>query len=211
MPLRREVIAAGMNERWLCACAIGSPLAMTWTLTTFDLLYRREANQPNDIRQADHTLLDLWVRHDGGPPVRPWLTVIMDDYSRAIAGFGLSVQAPSAIHTALLLRQAIWRKPLPQWSVCGIPLTFYTDHGSDFTSHHLEQVSADLKMELVFSEAGMPRGRGRAAIIRVTGGNCRLLHRLLTQIARLMEINAVHTITRHIVEAARESLVIGMA
>ena len=85
----------------------------------------------------------------------------MDDYSRAIAGFGVSFQAPSAIQTALVLRQAIWRKPMPQWHVCGIPATFYTDHGSDFTSHHLEQVSADLKMGLVFSEAGMPRGRGR--------------------------------------------------
>jgi len=51
----------------------------------------------------------------------------------------------------------------------------------------------------------------RAAIIRVTGGNFRLLHRLLTQIARLLEINALHTITRHVVEAARESLVIGTA
>ena len=61
----------------------------------------------------------------------------------------------------LVLRQAIWRKPLPQWHISGIPETFYTDHGSDFTSHHLEQVSADLKMGLVFSEAGMPRGRGR--------------------------------------------------
>jgi putative transposase len=93
--------------------------------------------------------------------MRPWLTVIMDDYSRAITGFGVSFHAPSAIQTALVLRQAIWRKLIPQWHVCGIPGTFYTDHGSDFTSHHLEQVSADLKMELVFSEAGMPRGRGR--------------------------------------------------
>jgi len=129
--------------------------------TTFDLLYRREAEGPNEIWQADHTLLDLWVQQNGGPPARPWLTVIMDDYSRAIAGFGVNVQAPSAIQTALVLRQAIWRKPLPQWHICGIPSTFYTDHGSDFTSHHLEQVSADLKMGLVFSEAGMPRGRGR--------------------------------------------------
>jgi putative transposase len=61
----------------------------------------------------------------------------------------------------LVLRRAIWHKSLPQWHVCGIPATFYTDHGSDFTSHHLEQVSADLHMVLVFSEAGMPRGRGR--------------------------------------------------
>jgi putative transposase len=128
---------------------------------TFDLLYRREAKGPNEIWQADHTLLDLWVQHDGGQPARPWLTVIMDDYSRAVAGFGVSFQAPSAIQTALVLRQAIWRKAIPRWDICGIPATFYTDHGSDFTSHHLEQVSADLKMGLVFSEAGMPRGRGR--------------------------------------------------
>ena len=129
--------------------------------TTFDLLYRREAEGPNDIWQADHTLLDLWVQQDSGPPARPWLTVMMDDYSRAIAGFGVSLHAPSAIQTALVLRQAIWRKPLPQWHICGLPTTFYTDHGSDFTSHHLEQVSVDLKIALVFSEAGMPRGRGR--------------------------------------------------
>jgi len=85
----------------------------------------------------------------------------MDDYSRAVAGFGVSFHAPSAIQTAPVLRQAIWRKAIPRWYICGIPATFYTDHGSDFTSHHLEQVSAALKMELVFSEAGMPRERGR--------------------------------------------------
>jgi len=129
--------------------------------TTYDLLYRREAERPNDIWQADHTLVDLWVRDGSGPPVRPWLTVIMDDYSRAIAGFRLSFQAPSAIQTAVTLRQAIWRKSLPQWKISGIPLTFYSDHGSDFTSEHLEQVSADLDMALVFSEPGMPRGRGK--------------------------------------------------
>ena len=48
-----------------------------------------------------------------------------------------------------------------------------------------------------------------AAIICVTGGNFRLLHRLMTQIARLVEINALQTVTRAVVEAARASLVIG--
>lgn len=92
---------------------------------------------------------------------RPWLTIIVDDYSRAIAGYFLSFSAPSAFATALALRRAIRRNEDPHWQVCGSPDIFYTDHGSDFTSRHIEQVAADLKMQLVFSLPGAPRGRGR--------------------------------------------------
>ncbi|WP_231982948.1 Mu transposase C-terminal domain-containing protein [Nocardia sp. 852002-20019_SCH5090214] len=127
----------------------------------FDLVYRRQAARANEIWQADHTQLDLWVVTPSGKPARPWLTVIEDDHSRAIAGYAVNLGAPSALNTALALRQAIWRKPNPDWHVCGIPDVLYTDHGSDFTSHHLEQVLADLKVRAVFSLPGRPRGRGK--------------------------------------------------
>lgn len=127
----------------------------------FELIHRREADRPNAMWQADHTLLDILLICDEGQAEKPWLTVIMDDYSRAVAGYFLSFEPPSAIQTALALRQAIWRKDDPRWNICGIPEVLYTDNGSDFTSRHLEQVSADLKMQLVFSIPGMPRGRGR--------------------------------------------------
>ncbi|MDQ3644748.1 MAG: DDE-type integrase/transposase/recombinase, partial [Actinomycetota bacterium] len=117
----------------------------------FDLLFRREASRPNEIWQADHTPLDIWIVDDRGEPVRPWLTVIIDDYSRVIASFCVGLEPPSALGTALTLRQGIWRKADPRWQVCGIPDVFYTDHGCDFTSNHLEQVAVDLKMQLVFS------------------------------------------------------------
>ncbi len=128
---------------------------------TFELVRRRQASAPNEIWQADHTELDIWVLTPAGGPGRPWLTVIEDDRSRAVAGYAVSLEAPSALTTALALRQAIWRKPDPGWPICGIPGVFYTDHGSDFTSRHLEAVAVELKMQLVFSAVGKPRGRGK--------------------------------------------------
>jgi DNA transposition AAA+ family ATPase len=62
---------------------------------------------------------------------------------------------------------------------------------------------------VILPEDGVTDEATLAAIIRVTGGNFRLLHRLLTQIARIVEINALPTVTSEVVEAARESLVIG--
>ena len=50
-----------------------------------------------------------------------------------------------------------------------------------------------------------------AAILRITDGNFRLLERLLTQIAHVLEINNLPQVTPAVVEVARESLVIGTA
>jgi putative transposase len=127
----------------------------------YDLVHRREVNAPNEIWQADHTELDLIAQRDDGREGRPWLTLITDEYSRAITGFAFSFDAPSTIRTALALRQAIWRKAEPHWEICGIPQILYSDNGSDFTSEHLQQVAADLKIRLVHSTPGVPRGRGK--------------------------------------------------
>ena len=55
----------------------------------------------------------------GHPPGRedgagrqPWLTIVIDDYSRAVAGYFLGFDPPSSTRTALALRQAIWRKAI---------------------------------------------------------------------------------------------------
>jgi putative transposase len=127
----------------------------------YELVLRYQARRPNERWIADHYHLRIWLLNEDGEAVRPWLTVILDDYSRAVTGYRVTVEAPTALHTALTLRQAILRKPRVDWPVHGIPTTFYTDHGKDFTSAHLEQVAAELHMRLVFSRQGRPRGLGK--------------------------------------------------
>lgn len=127
----------------------------------FGLLHRFEAERPNEIWQADHTPLDIFVLDDRQRSVKPWLTAIVDDYSRAIPGYFLSFLPPSSMRIALALRQAIWRKDDANWTICGIPEKFYSDCGSDFTSNHIDQVAIDLKFETVQTEPDDPQGKGK--------------------------------------------------
>ena len=128
---------------------------------TYELAWRHRAKRPNAIWQADHTELDILVLDANLKPARPWLTTILDDYSRAICGYMLFLGAPSAMNTALALRQGIWPKAGPEWPMCGIPDVLYVDHGSDFTSKHLTQTAKDLHFEITYSTVARPQGRGK--------------------------------------------------
>lgn len=127
----------------------------------YELALRRHADLPNAMWQADHTMLDILIVAPNGKPARPWLSVILDDNSRAACGYMVFLGAPSAMNTALALRQAMWHKSEPDWPMCGIPDVLYVDHGSDFTSDQLVQVAADLHFELVHSTVARPQGRGK--------------------------------------------------
>ena len=48
-----------------------------------------------------------------------------------------------------------------------------------------------------------------AAIFRTTAGNFRLLQRLFAQIERIMKLNSMQSVTKEVVEAARECIVVG--
>ncbi len=87
--------------------------------------------------------------------------------------------------------------------------------------HRFHALSAEETREVITRRAGLlgvelgptafADGEAVAAIIRITGGNFRLMQRLLQQVERVLEINHLDVVTPEVVEAARDTLVIGTA
>jgi len=115
-----------------------------------------EIDRSNQVWQADHTQVDVLVVDGSGEVLgRPWLTIVVDSYSRCIMGVHLGFDAPSAWVACLALRHAILPKQYGSkyelqecWGTYGLPQYLYTDQGKDFTSQHLEQVATELGIGL---------------------------------------------------------------
>lgn len=106
----------------------------------------------NQVWQCDHTLMDLLVVDQMGEILgRPWLTIVVDTYSRCIMGIHIGFDAPSSSVVCLALRHAILPKQYnsayelsQSWETYGLPQYLYTDGGKDFRSKHLELVAMEL-------------------------------------------------------------------
>ncbi|MBE9010807.1 Mu transposase C-terminal domain-containing protein [Pseudanabaenaceae cyanobacterium LEGE 13415] len=129
------------GDRLLITTREGIELAIEWS---------------NQVWQCDHTKIDVLVVDQSGEVLgRPWLTIVVDTYSRCIMGLHLGFDAPSAQVVGLALRHAILPKQYPTayelqqvWDTYGLPQYLYTDGGKDFRSQHLEQVATELGIVL---------------------------------------------------------------
>lgn len=101
-----------------------------------------DADYPLDVYQIDHTPIDAEIVDDRHrlPIGRPWLTVVIDCYSRMVAGFAVLLEPPSALSVGLALSHAIlpkdeWlaRRDIDySWPVFGRPKIVHADNGADF-------------------------------------------------------------------------------
>ncbi|WAG76572.1 DDE-type integrase/transposase/recombinase [Metapseudomonas furukawaii] len=106
-------------------------------------------SRPLERVQMDHTLVDVIlvdnVRRQ--PLGRPWLTVIIDQYTRVILGYYLSLHSPSAVSVS----SAIYHAALPKFSFLqklgvdverypyyGVPEIIHMDNAKEFRSKKFE-------------------------------------------------------------------------
>ncbi|NER00487.1 MAG: DDE-type integrase/transposase/recombinase [Cyanothece sp. SIO2G6] len=115
-----------------------------------------DVDHSNQVWQADHTQVDVLVVDQSGAVLgRPWLTLVVDSYSRCLMGFHLGMEGPSASVVCLGLRHGIlpkrysgWYGLVHRWGTYGVPSYLYTDNGKDFRSSHVEQVANELGIVL---------------------------------------------------------------
>lgn len=115
---------------------------------------RGETHYANQIAQADHTPLGVWVRVEVAPdewmPAPVWLTTVLDLHSRALLGYILSTRHPDAWTIALATRQAVLPKEDPRWPMHGKPERLIFDRGRDFKAHAVKRRLDALGIEVEF-------------------------------------------------------------
>ena len=103
---------------------------------------------------GDHHPWDRPVIFRDGSIGRPWLTASRDICTKEILGFSVNAHQTagkySNRHTiALVIRQAILKKPDPRWPSYGLFENFLHDLGKDFRSNYIRAACKDLSIRPV--------------------------------------------------------------
>ena len=97
----------------------------------------RHGDRPFEVAHIDHTEADIEVRHSqtGKNLGRPWLTVMLDAYSRRILAFHLTFDPPSYRSCMAVIRECVRRHSR-------LPDTIVVDGGKEFASVYFETLLA---------------------------------------------------------------------
>lgn len=117
--------------------------------------------RPLERVEIDHSKLDIFVVDGatGLPLGRPWITVVIDVFTRAILGFSLSFDPPSHMTVARALKMALlpkvnlkerWPSINGNWSMFGRMEDAVVDNGLEFHGDSLEAACFQLGINLSF-------------------------------------------------------------
>ncbi len=126
-----------------------------------------EGDFPLEVYQVDHTPLDIMVVDSTfrKPIGRPYLTLAIDIYSRMVAGFYISLQAPGYFSVSQCLYNAFLPKDefLKQqgvdgeWEIFGIPSKYAVDNGKDLIGLDMQRVCDEFGITMTRRPVGRPQ------------------------------------------------------
>jgi len=128
----------------------------------YDAYLRWEPEARNDLWEADHKQLDIDVRAKGFErPVRPWLTLFVEAYSRLVPGWALSV-TPHSGSILAAFGSAVAVTPAKTWG--GVPVRLRVDRGADFLCNALGEACGRLGVVLDPAPPYSPFRKGKVEI-----------------------------------------------
>ncbi|EKZ97877.1 integrase catalytic subunit [Cupriavidus sp. HMR-1] len=130
-----------------------------------------ECTRPLQRVEVDNTPLDVLVVDEATSLIlgRPWVTVMIDRYSRMVVGYHLSFRKPSVPSVLRCLRHAMLPKTYireihPEvkgdWPCFGLIESIVCDNGLEFHAKALEAACADIGTHLLYCPPRLPHLKG---------------------------------------------------
>lgn len=109
-------------------------------------------DRPWEIVHIDHTQLDIELvcSETGVNLGRPWLTLMVDAFTRRILAISVSFAAPSILSCMRVIRECVRRHNR-------LPQTFVIDNGKEFESVYFEALLANFTLHKKSRPSGHPR------------------------------------------------------
>ncbi|MFM0498923.1 DDE-type integrase/transposase/recombinase [Paraburkholderia caffeinilytica] len=128
--------------------------------------------RPLERVEVDHTPVDILVvdSSTGLQLGRPWITVMIDAYSRMIVGIHVSFRKPSVRSVLRCLKHAIlpksyvkerFPKVTGDWDAYGLIDQLVCDNGLEFHAQDLEAACAELGTHVIYCPTRAPQMKGR--------------------------------------------------
>ena len=140
--------------------------------------------EPLEQVQIDHTVIDLIVvdERDRQPIGRPYLTIVIDVFTRCVLGLVVTLEAPSAVSVGLCLAHTAcdkrpWLEGLNvemDWPMSGKPRQLYLDNAAEFKSEALRRGCEQHGIELDYRPPGQPHYGG--IVERIIGTAMQMIH-----------------------------------
>ena len=129
-----------------------------------------DVNHPLALVQVDHLELPVVVvdEVERVPICKAWITVLIDIYSRCLAGYYITLEAPGNLSLGLAMSHAVLPKVeslrvLPyeaQWPVHGIMGALHADNAGEFHGNMLERAASEYGIELMYRKVRHPNYGG---------------------------------------------------